>query len=58
MEKSEEHTAMTTRKSPPTRNQIILLIDDNADLLGLTKMVLEVNDYEVFTALSAAEALN
>jgi len=35
----------------------VLLIDDNDDLLTLLRTVLEMGDYEVFTARGASEAL-
>ena len=35
----------------------ILIVDDNADLVNLSKIMLEMNGYEVFTALSGSQAL-
>jgi CheY-like chemotaxis protein len=41
----------------PTRKKSILVVDDSADFLLLNKIILETEDYEVFTAASGAEAL-
>lgn len=35
----------------------ILVVDDNVDLLNLSKFILEGDDYEVFTALGGNDAL-
>ena len=56
MEKTEQHITGTL-ESAPTRRKRILVIDDSADLLSLSKTVLEIDDYEVFTAPSGKDAL-
>ncbi len=48
---------MSIEKSQQTANQCILIVDDNVELLDLTKMILEANGYHVVTALSGKEAL-
>lgn len=40
-----------------TRKKRILVVDDNADFLGLNRTVLEMEDYEVFTAQSGCDGL-
>lgn len=49
---------MSIEKTQQTASQSILIIDDNAELLDLTKMILEANSYHVVTALSGKEALS
>jgi CheY-like chemotaxis protein len=39
-----------------TARKSVLVVDDNADLLNLFKTILELDDYEVFTANSAQDA--
>jgi CheY-like chemotaxis protein len=39
-----------------TLNESILVIDDNTDMLALQRVVLEMEGFEVFTALGAFEA--
>lgn len=56
MEKTEQHITGIL-ESAPTRRKRILVVDDNANLLGLSKTVLEIDDYEVFTAPSGKDAL-
>ena len=51
-------TAHPTQATYPAKEpQIILVIDDNDDSLLLQKLILETQNYKVFTAHSAAEAL-
>lgn len=57
MENSEQHIT-GARKSTPIKKQTVLVVDDSADLLCLSKTILEMRDYEVFTALSGKEALS
>ena len=56
MEKTEQHITGTL-ESAPARRKRILVVDDSADLLSLSKTVLEIDDYEGFTALSGKDAL-
>ena len=56
MEKTEQHITGTL-ESAPARRKRILVVDDSADLLSLSKTVLEIDDYEVFTAPSGKDAL-
>src|SRR5665213_1695803 len=57
VEKSEQRIN-GTQENIPTRKRTVLVVDDNADLLSLSKTILEIDDYEVFTALSGKEALS
>jgi CheY-like chemotaxis protein len=41
----------------PPRQKRILVIDDSAELLSLSKMLLEMHDFEVCTAASGTQAL-
>ena len=56
MEKREEPSVQKYSSAPPARKSV-LVIDDNDDLLALLRTVLEIDDYEVFTAHGASEAL-
>ncbi len=56
MEKSEQHFT-ENQQNPSTRKKRILVVDDSADLQNLNKTILEMEDYEVFTALSGSAAL-
>ena len=57
MENSEQQHITDSLESDPARKKRILVVDDSADLLSLSKAVLELDDYEVFTALSGKDAL-
>ena len=57
MEKSEQQQITGTLGSVPTGKKRILVVDDSADLLSLSRTVLETEDYEVFTAPSGKDAL-
>ena len=57
MEKPEQQHITGTLESAPTRKKRVLVVDDSADLLSLSKTVLEIDDYEVFTDLSGKDAL-
>ena len=52
-----EEPIVITNFSLPLARKSVLLIDDNEDLLTLLRTVLEMDDYEVFTARGAREAL-
>jgi len=51
-----EELSVLTNFNPPLARKSVLLIDDNDDLLTLLRTVLEMDDYEVFTARGASEA--
>ena len=55
MEKFEQQKTVL-KAGASTWKKTILVVDDNADLLDLSKTMLELDDYEVFTALGAKEA--
>ena len=58
MERFEQRFTKTQESTPtPTRKKRILVIDDSDDNLILNRTILEMEDYEVFTALSGSEAL-
>jgi CheY-like chemotaxis protein len=40
----------------PVRKKTVLVIDDNEDSLEISKTILEIDDFEVFTALSGSAA--
>ena len=44
-------------KSEPPKRHTILIVDDSPELVELSKTILEMNDYEVYTALSGSQAL-
>jgi len=46
-----------SNSSPSLAKQSILVVDDNSDALDLSKTVLEIEGYEVFTAQSGVEAI-
>ena len=56
MEKPEQQIT-PNQEDRLTGKKRILVVDDNADLLSLNRTVLEMDDYEVFTAQSGCEAL-
>lgn len=43
--------------STSLRKKRVLIVDDSADLLALNRTILEMEDYEVFTAQSGAASL-
>jgi CheY-like chemotaxis protein len=51
-EKSSGHNSLATQSSKKS----ILVIDDCLDLLSLLQTILEIDDYEIFTAQSGGEA--
>jgi len=55
IEKQEQPMAHTYSSAPSARKSV-LVIDDKDDLLFLLKTVLEIDNYEVFTARGASEA--
>ncbi len=57
MEKPQEHTGRSFENHSP-KEKIVLVIDDNDDHLGLSKTILELDDYHVYTAQSANAALS
>jgi len=56
MEKATE-AGIHKSQCAPTRKKRILVVDDSSDLLILNRTILEMEDYEVFTASSGANAL-
>jgi CheY-like chemotaxis protein len=54
----EKSVAPSNQKQPsaPIKKLSVLIIDDTADLLELQKTILEMDDFEVSTAQSGAEA--
>lgn len=57
MEKPQEHFSQF-RQNSSVRKKTVLLIDDSQDLLDVNKTILEIDDYEVLTALCGKEALS
>lgn len=58
MEMSEQQICKTLKCTPIfTWKKSILIIDDSEDNLMLNKTILEMENYEVFTALSGSDAL-
>jgi CheY-like chemotaxis protein len=57
MEKSAA-ASVQSNSYTPIKKKSVLLIDDTADLLELQKTILELDDFEVSTAQSGAEALS
>ena len=49
---------MHTHVNASTSKKTILVVDDSADLLNLNRIILEMEDYKVFTARSGSEALS
>ena len=56
MNNNEQQTPATLATAP-TRQKRILVIDDSAELLSLSQMLLEMHNFEVCTAASGAKAL-
>lgn len=56
LEKSDPQRADQMKVSQQLKNRI-LVIDDSADFLVLTRTILELEDYEVYTALDGNIAL-
>ncbi len=52
------HEIIKIHEKTPTKRKSVLVIDDDADLLELNKTILEMEDYEVFIALSGTAALS
>ena len=52
------HDIIEVQEKTPTKGRSILVIDDDAALLELNKTILEMEGYDVFIALSGAEALS
>ena len=52
------HEIIEVQEETPTKRKSVLVIDDDAALLELNKTILEMEDYEVFIALSGAAALS
>jgi CheY-like chemotaxis protein len=50
--------AVHIQECVPERKKTILVVDDNADILELHKTLLEIGEYEVFTAQSGSEAFS
>jgi PleD family two-component response regulator len=50
MEIREETSARINSNKVPRKS--ILVIDDSADILALLRTILEIDDYEIFTAQS------
>jgi CheY-like chemotaxis protein len=55
MERREEPSVHTNSNVSKPRKSV-LVIDDSADLLSLIKTILEIDDYQIFTAQSGKEA--
>ena len=47
-----------THVNASTNKKTILVVEDNAELLDLNRIILELDNYEVFTARSGSEALS
>ena len=45
------------QKSERLERKVVLIVDDSSEILSLHRMVLEMDDFKVYTALSALEAL-
>ncbi len=56
MEKTTE-TTISEQMGALTNRKTVLIVDDSTDQLELNKHILELADYEVFTAMSGTEAL-
>jgi CheY-like chemotaxis protein len=56
MERRDEPSVHTYSNAPSARKSV-LVIDDNDDLLTLLRTILEIDDYQIFTAQSGKEAL-
>lgn len=57
MIKATDETNIHAQERARAVKKTILIVDDNTDLLQLNKAVLEIDDYEVFTALGGRAAL-
>ncbi len=55
--KTREEPHFLKQKNMTTTTKAVLVVDDSADMIFLLKTVLEIGDYEVFTAQSGKEAL-
>ena len=56
--KKPVHEIIEVQEKTSTKKKSILVIDDDAALLEVNKTILEMEDYEVFIALSGAVALS
>jgi CheY-like chemotaxis protein len=58
MEKPQELTSQSySQQNHHSSKKTVLVIDDNEDLLDLSKTMLELEDFQVFTALGGDQAL-
>ena len=57
MEKYEQ-TTNDAQKTTSARKKTVLVVDDNADFLYLSKTILETEDYTVLTAQGGTEAFS